>query len=102
MKGTIVVSRLTFVRAPAHENAQGRWDLTSYWCGQVLNIRLDTRGKRTECAINVGPSSDRARLRAFTLAVIGRSRKAALLEALDLAEYPMRVAGFGYILRRER
>jgi len=99
MKDTIVVSHLTFVRAPAHENSQGRWDLTDYSRGQVLSIRLDTRGKRTECIIHVGPSNDTARLRGFTLRIIGRSRRAALLEALDLADYPLRVAGFNYLTR---
>lgn len=70
----------------------------SYERGQVLSIRLDARGRRTECTVNVGPGNDVARLRNFNLRIIGRSRRAALIEALDLARYPLQLAGFGRIV----
>jgi len=95
MGETIRVYGITFVRAPAHENRAGRWDMNDYHKGQVLSIRLDTRGKRTECTISVGAANDVARMREFRLKLIGRSRRAVLIEALDIARYPLQLAGFG-------
>jgi hypothetical protein len=95
MGETIRVYGITFVRAPAHENRAGRWDMSDYHNGQVLSIRLDTRGKRTECTISVGAANDVARMRGFKLKLVGRSRRAVLIEALDIARYPLQLAGFG-------
>lgn len=95
----ITLHGIYFIRCPMHENRLGRWEHVAYSGGMVCTIRIDSLSvTRCECTISVGPAVDSRRLKKLELQLVGRGKLQTLLEALDLARYPMQVAGFGKLV----
>lgn len=60
----------------------------------VLTIVLKRYARVVECTLRVGAVRDNARVQGFNLKVRGPTYRSALLVALDVGKYPLRLLGF--------
>jgi len=79
--------------------APGQWeyeDINARSSHGISITLMDTFNVLGGCiaGVSVWGIGDRARIREATVRVKARSRRAALIEAIDLLDYPLKVCGF--------
>lgn len=97
-KTRMKVCGLEFTREPSWLDRQAlqHWTMAQH-CSRkntVLSVTLKRYKRSVLCVLHVGAVNDRGSLRNLKLHISGRSYRASLSNALDVARYPLYLFGF--------